>query len=98
MPQVGDVPNVLVMEVDRFNPTPLYQQVAAVIRERIRSGELRPKDQVPSEQQMVSEHGIARDTARQAIALLRAEGWVFTVPQRGTYVSDPSAWPEDPQA
>jgi DNA-binding GntR family transcriptional regulator len=29
---------------------------------------------------------VARDTARRAIAMLRDEGLVATVPQRGTYV------------
>ncbi|WP_246421785.1 GntR family transcriptional regulator [Nocardiopsis mwathae] len=75
------------MDIDHFDPTPIYQQVARVIRERIKSGELKPKDRVPSEPQMVAEYGIARDTARQAVALLRSEGWVITLPQRGTFVS-----------
>jgi Transcriptional regulators len=84
------------VEIDRFDPTPIYQQVAAIIRDRIKIGELRPRDQIPSESQMVAEHGIARDTARQAVALLRAEGWVITLGQRGTYVADPEMWPEQP--
>jgi DNA-binding GntR family transcriptional regulator len=80
------------MEIDRFDPTPIYKQVAQVIRAKIESGELRPKDPVPSESKMVADFGIARDTARQAVALLRSEGWVFTLPQRGSFVAErPSA-------
>ena len=30
--------------------------------------------------------GVARDTARRAVQVLRDEGLVVTVPQRGTYV------------
>ena len=30
--------------------------------------------------------GVSRDTVRRAMALLRDEGVVFTVPRRGTYV------------
>jgi GntR family transcriptional regulator len=30
---------------------------------------------------------VSRDTARRAVALLREEGLVVTVPQRGTYVT-----------
>lgn len=87
MRSVWNISNVLVMEIDRFDPTPIYKQVARVIRGKIESGELRPKDPVPSESKMVSDYGIARDTARQAVALLRSEGWVITLPQRGTFVA-----------
>ena len=82
------------MDIDRFDPTPLYKQVAAAIRERIKRGELRPRDRIPSESQMVAEHGIPRDTARAAVALLREEGWVVTLPQRGSFVADRESWPE----
>ncbi|WP_327699696.1 winged helix-turn-helix domain-containing protein [Streptomyces sp. NBC_00459] len=84
------------MEIDRFDPTPIYKQVARVIRGKIESGELRPKDPVPSESKMVADYGIARDTARQAVALLRSEGWVITLPQRGTFVVEqpPASKPE----
>ncbi|WP_327745396.1 winged helix-turn-helix domain-containing protein [Streptomyces europaeiscabiei] len=76
------------MEIDRFDPTPIYKQVARVIRAKIESGELRPRDPIPSESRMVADYGVARDTARQAVALLRSEGWVITLPQRGTFVAD----------
>ncbi|ULR52086.1 winged helix-turn-helix domain-containing protein [Streptomyces deccanensis] len=76
------------MEIDRFDPTPIYKQVARVIRTKIESGELRPKDPIPSESKMVADYGVARDTARQAVALLRSEGWVITLPQRGIFVSE----------
>jgi len=36
----------------------------------------------------VGAFGVARDTARRAIAVLRDEGLVRTVPHRGTYVVD----------
>jgi DNA-binding GntR family transcriptional regulator len=30
---------------------------------------------------------VARETVRKAIALLREEGWIYTVPQRGSFVA-----------
>jgi len=92
---VGDVSSVSLMEIDRFDPTPIYQQVARVVRDRIKSGELKPRDPIPSESSMVADHGIARDTARAAVALLREEGWVMTLPQRGSFVADRENWPAD---
>jgi DNA-binding GntR family transcriptional regulator len=35
----------------------------------------------------VRQYGAARETVRRAIALLREQGWVFTVPHRGSYVA-----------
>ncbi len=72
--------------VDQFSPVPLYQQVAEILRARIRSGELARLDLLPSEKTLQQEYGISRDTARRAIEMLRDEGLVFTVAQRGTYV------------
>ena len=92
---MGDVSSVSLMEIDRFDPTPIYQQVARVVRDRIKSGELKPRDPIPSESSMVADHGIARDTARAAVALLREEGWVMTLPQRGSFVADRENWPAD---
>ncbi|MEV7007552.1 winged helix-turn-helix domain-containing protein [Streptosporangium sp. NPDC051022] len=83
------------MTIDRFDPEPIYRQVAKVIRDRILSGELQPRDPIPSESSMVADHGVARDTARAAVALLREEGLVITLPQRGSFVADRENWPAD---
>ncbi|MER6176425.1 winged helix-turn-helix domain-containing protein [Streptosporangium sp. NPDC001681] len=81
------------MEIDRFDPTPIYQQVARIIRERIKAGELKPRDAIPSESSMVADRGIAGNTARAAVALLRDEGYVVMMPQRGSFVADRENWP-----
>jgi GntR family transcriptional regulator len=81
------------MTIDRFDPTPIYRQLADIIVRMIMSGELAPRDPIPSESVMVSEYGVARDTARAAVKWLRDQGWVFTLPQRGSYVSPPEKWP-----
>jgi GntR family transcriptional regulator len=73
--------------VDHRDPTPLYVQLAAVIRASITSGELSKGDPVPSESYLQQTHGVSRVTARKAIEVLRNEGLVYTLPQRGTYVS-----------
>ncbi|MFI6485574.1 GntR family transcriptional regulator [Nonomuraea sp. NPDC050663] len=93
MSSVGDVVNVRKVTVDRFDPTPIYRQLAELVIADIRAGKLQVRDQIPSESQMVQEHGVARDTARQAVEYLRGQGWVFTLPQRGTFVSPREQWP-----
>jgi DNA-binding GntR family transcriptional regulator len=65
---------------------PLYQQVAADLRRRIRSGELEPGSALPSETAMHQEYGISRPTIRRVVGLLRSEGLVITVQGSGTFV------------
>jgi DNA-binding GntR family transcriptional regulator len=72
--------------VDHRDPTPLYAQLAAVIRAMITTGQLAPDDPVPSESYLQQTHGVSRVTVRKAIEVLRNEGLVYTLPQRGTYV------------
>jgi GntR family transcriptional regulator len=73
--------------VDPDGATPVYVQVAEILRARIESGELRPDRPVPSETQLQQELGVARGTARKGIALLREQGLVVTVRGRGSFVS-----------
>ena len=73
--------------VDPDNATPVYVQVANILRARIESGELLPDRPVPSESQLQQEFGVARGTARKAIGVLREEGLVVTVMGRGSYVN-----------
>lgn len=73
--------------IDFEGPTPLYQQVAALLRERIECGDLAPDRPVPSITQLVQTYGIARGTARKAVAVLIDEGLVYVVIGRGVYVT-----------
>lgn len=74
------------MTVDRFDETPLYLQLAAILRRAIESGQLQPRDPVPSETYLMQEHGLSRDTVRHALEVLRQEGLVKTFVGRGTFV------------
>lgn len=73
--------------VDPDSATPVYVQVAEILRARIEAGELLPDRPVPSESQLQQELGVARGTARKGIALLRDQGLVVTVRGRGSFVS-----------
>ena len=74
------------MTVDHLDPTPLYEQLAVVLRAMIKSGQLQPRDPVPSESQLQQEHGVSRGTVRRALDILRDEGLVVTIAGRGTFV------------
>jgi DNA-binding transcriptional regulator YhcF (GntR family) len=60
-----------------INPQPgaaIYEQIAAGLREQIRTGQLRPGQPIPSERTLAQLHGVARETVKKAHDLLRAEG------------------------
>jgi GntR family transcriptional regulator len=74
-------------EINRRGAVPPHRQIAAWLRTRIEAGEFRPgEDPLPSEKDLVDLFGVARDTARRAVQVLRDEGLVETIPHRGTYV------------
>nr|BFE64978.1 hypothetical protein GCM10020063_095040 [Dactylosporangium thailandense] len=65
-----------------------YRQLAAVLRDRISSGELPPGRRMPSEKDLHDEFGLARETVRRAMAVLRAEGLIEIRQGHGTFVVD----------
>jgi DNA-binding transcriptional regulator YhcF (GntR family) len=65
-----------------------YQQIATDIADRVRRGELRPGDRVPSTRQIMTEWGVAIATATKALKELRARGVVRAIPGVGTIVAD----------
>lgn len=67
----------------------LYQQIANVIAEAIDSGELRPRQQIPTEKDIMDATGASRQAVRHAIADLRERGFLYTVPQLGSFVAGP---------
>ena len=67
---------------------PMYQQLKDLIIERISSGELRPADRVPSENELVEAMNVSRMTANRALRELTDEGYVRRVAGRGTFVAD----------
>jgi len=76
------------MSVDHDAQTPLWLQLAGILRERIRTGELPPGRVIPSETTLMQEHGLARGTVRKAIDALAEEGLVSRVQGRGTFVTE----------
>ncbi|UGY91649.1 winged helix-turn-helix domain-containing protein [Streptomyces gobiensis] len=84
------------MEIDYGSYLPPYRQIAAELIADIERGTLRPGRAIPSEPQLVQRYGVARATVRRAVAYLRDQGYVFTIPHRGTYVAlEPPATDQD---
>ncbi|MFF7330477.1 UTRA domain-containing protein [Streptomyces sp. NPDC008150] len=65
---------------------PKYQRIADSLREAIQSGEYGPGDRLPGENDLISEHGVARMTARQALGVLQSEGLAESRKGAGVFV------------
>lgn len=68
---------------------PYYEQLYAVLLERIRGGRYSDKDRLPSENELHREFGLSRATVRQALEMLEANGWAVRIPRRGYFASSP---------
>ncbi|MEH0972380.1 GntR family transcriptional regulator [Micromonospora sp. CPCC 205546] len=76
------------MSIDLRSHTPVYVQLADLLRRRIESGELPPGSELESEARLSQEYGIGRDAVRRAIAVLRSEGLVSTTRGHATRVRE----------
>jgi DNA-binding GntR family transcriptional regulator len=78
------LPTVAPVSIDHDAETPLYLQLAAIVRSRIESGQISRR--VPSVKSLTQEFGIAQGTAERALAVLRDEGLIRSVMGRGHFV------------
>ena len=85
MSAVLGCPYASTVTVDPDSATPLYVQVATLLRARIESGELTSR--LPSLRTITQEYGVSHITAEKAVQSLREAGLVVTVVGRGTFVA-----------
>ncbi len=82
---------------DPQDPRPAYEQIAADIRAAIEGGRLQPGDRLPTEREHATRYGVAVGTYRQAVAMLREEGFLATYKRHGTVVLVPPERPRSPE-
>lgn len=73
------------MEIDHEASTPLYVQLAGILRGQIRDGLITSR--LPSVKTLTQAFGVSHITAEKAVAELKAEGLVHSVIGKGTFVS-----------
>ncbi|GAA3854401.1 hypothetical protein GCM10023084_05740 [Streptomyces lacrimifluminis] len=76
------------ISLDRDAMTPLYVQLANVLRDRIRSGEIPVGRRLPSQAELEVETGgtVSRRTIKSALEVLVEEGLVQGVQGKGVFV------------
>lgn len=78
---------MLPFAIDRQSVIPLYYQIQQRVLEKIRTGELKAGDSLPSEQEISRHLGVSRMTAHQALKSLCTLGVTYSVQGKGTFVS-----------
>lgn len=83
------------MAAESAQPARIYQQIADQIENAILAGELRPGDRLPSERELVEQHGVSRPTIREALRVLESNHLVKSRlgDRRGPVVLPASAHP-----
>lgn len=80
------------MTIAKDGPQLPSVQVADALRSELRAGrkdEYAPGKKLSSIRELAERFGIAQETVKRALATLREEGLIFSVPNRGYFVTDP---------
>ncbi|MCT7351667.1 winged helix-turn-helix domain-containing protein [Streptomyces sp. 15-116A] len=74
------------------------QEIADILRERIRAGELKAGDRLPTQAELAEEFGVERGTVRQALRALQQDGLLSNVSKGSPpRIAEPPPTREEPQ-
>ena len=73
--------------LDYRDSRPLYQQVKDSLRRMMLTGLLEPGEKLPSVRSLATQLAINPNTIQRAYAELEAEGYIYSVAGRGSFVS-----------
>lgn len=73
---------------DGAKSPPLYFAVETALRDRIRTGEFRPGDPLPTEEALGQAYGVSRITVRRALEALTAQGLILRRRGVGSFIAE----------
>ena len=79
---------MLTYSFNNRNGRSLYEYLYTCIKEDILSGKLSSDAKLPSKRDFAKNHGISVVTVENAYGQLLAEGYIYSLPKKGFYVSD----------
>jgi len=74
--------------LDKQLPIPLYYQLKTILLEKIKTGDLKPNDRLPAEDEIAAQYGVSKATVRQALNDLAIAGFLRREQGRGTFIAE----------
>lgn len=84
--------------LDPGDQSPLFEQLADRLRQRMDAGELQPRRAIPSRRQLRERYQVSAGTVNRALDVLRKEGRLVFVRGRGLFVAARDEWRPPPDA
>lgn len=75
------------IELNRRNGKPIYEQVKDSLRRMILSGAIVTDERLPSVRQLASSLAVNPNTIQRAVEALEKEGYVYSVPGKGSFAA-----------
>ncbi|MDE7299786.1 MAG: PLP-dependent aminotransferase family protein [Lachnospiraceae bacterium] len=93
---------MLTYSLDNIGSESLYLYLYQCIKNDILSGVLTSGERLPSKRSLAAQLGVSNITVENAYGILQSEGYIYSIPKKGFYVSDlsflPSPSPAAPPA
>lgn len=77
----------LEISIDKTSESPVYRQIIEQVTRKLRAGELKPGDRLPTERELAEKLGIARGTVNRAYEELTRSQILESIPGRGSFIS-----------
>jgi len=74
------------LHLDYRDARPIYSQIFDGIRDQIRTGILQQGDKLPSVRELATQLTINPNTIQRAYHELEAQGWIASVPGKGSFI------------
>lgn len=78
---------ITIISIDLKDPRPIFEQVRDGLKNLIICGVLKPDEKIPSVREMAQNLAINPNTIQKAYRDLEAEGYVYQVTGKGTFVA-----------
>ena len=76
------------LNINYRDPRPVYEQISDGFKKLIMAGVLKKDEKMPSVREMASQYAINPNTIQRAYRDLETEGYIYSVPGKGSFVVD----------